>query len=114
MNVVCCRFEVEDVVDDVNQVSIALDPVSPSGVQQSITSLAYNTSEAVPNTMYYRNEENEGQSRPSLETLRLGQAPLPVFGGRKEVKRILFKKRQCILGITSTLPELLVGFVYLQ
>ena len=56
-----------------------------SPVQQSFTSLAYHTSEAVPNTLYYRNEENEGQSRPSLETLRLGQAPPPVLISGVEV-----------------------------
>ena len=50
--------------------------MSPSAAQHTFTSLAYNTSEAVPNTMYYRNEENEGKTRPSLEALRLGQ-PVP-------------------------------------
>ena len=71
----CSRFEVEDVVDDATHVSISVDPVSPSErAQHSFTSLAYNTSEAVPNTVYYRDEENEGKARPSLDTLRLGQA----------------------------------------
>ena len=70
------RFEVEDIIDDPSQGPLPPDhaPTSP-GVQQSFTSLAYNTSEAVPNTLYYRNEENEGMPRPSLETLHLGKAP---------------------------------------
>lgn len=53
-------------------------PLSPTvaPADQTVSSLAYHTAEAIPNTVYYRNEENEGQSRPSLDTLRMGAGNL--------------------------------------
>lgn len=65
------RFQVED-VDEVPQQSFTAEPTSPSG-QHTITS-SYQTSDAIPNTVYYRDqEEGKGKSRPSLDALRQGE-----------------------------------------
>ena len=42
----------------------------------SPVALDYNTSEAIPNTVYYRSTGQEGKARPSLEALRLGKPTL--------------------------------------
>ena len=62
------RFQIEDVREE---------PLSPSprkGTTSAVTSLGYDTSEAVPMTMYYRDGEEEGggggKARPSLDYLR--------------------------------------------
>jgi len=46
----------------------------------TISSLGYNTTEAVPMTVYYR-KEGEGNARPTLEDLRQGKKGVP----RREV-----------------------------
>ena len=48
-------------------------PSSPPRHDTTITSFGYNTAEAVPMTVYYRNEEEEGgrsKTRPTLDYLR--------------------------------------------
>jgi hypothetical protein len=65
------RFQIED-VDEVHQQSFSIDPTSPMD-HQTITS-HYHTSDAVPNTLYYRDQDiDRGVPRPSLDALRLGQ-----------------------------------------
>ena len=69
-----CRFEVEDVDDELPGNVAAGDSANTSATQNTITSLAYNTSEAVPNTLYYRDDAvGDGKHRPSLEALQLGK-----------------------------------------
>lgn len=43
----------------------------------TITSLGYNTAEAVPMTVYYR-KSGEGSSRPTLDDLRQGRVEKPL------------------------------------
>ena len=60
------------------QPNLHVDPDS------TITSLGYNTAEAVPMTAYYR-KTGEGSSRPTLEDLRQGRVEKP----QKEVCNIV-------------------------
>ena len=81
------RFRIEDVNEELSPSSqhapssstltggVAGDqqPSSPPRHDTTITSFGYNTAEAVPMTMYYRNEEEEGgrsKTRPTLDYLR--------------------------------------------
>ena len=46
---------------------------SPSAAETTISSMVYHTSEAVPTTLYYRDQgEDKGMPRPSLDALRSG------------------------------------------
>ena len=64
----------EDVDDDPPGNVVGPDTPNTSAAQNTITSLAYNTSEAVPNTVYYREDDvGEGKHRPSLQALQLGK-----------------------------------------
>ena len=67
----CCRFEIEDVEEPhLTHTSIQGDP------NMTVSSLGYNTAEAVPMTVYYR-KTGEGSSRPTLEDLRHGRVDKP-------------------------------------
>ena len=62
------RFEIEDVDEPEHQDH----QLSVSGqADLTVHSFGYNTAEAVPMTVYYRNSgEDEGKARPSLDNLR--------------------------------------------
>lgn len=47
-----------------------------SDPEMTITSLGYNTAEALPMTVYYR-KSGEGSSRPTLDDLRQGRMDKP-------------------------------------
>ena len=64
------RFQVEDVEESRPQ-SIHGELASPSAAEATITSMDYHTSEAIPTTLYYRDQgEDKGMLRPSLDALR--------------------------------------------
>ena len=63
------RFQVEDVEESRPQSIHEL--ASPSAAEATITSMDYHTSEAIPTTLYYRDQgEDKGMLRPSLDALR--------------------------------------------
>ena len=63
------RFQVEDVEESRPQSIHEL--ASPSAAETTITSMDYHTSEAIPTTLYYRDQgEDKGMLRPSLDALR--------------------------------------------
>lgn len=65
------RFEIEDVEEPhLTHTNAQADP------NVTVTSLGYNTAEAVPMTVYYR-KSGEGSSRPTLDDLRHGRVEKP-------------------------------------
>ena len=63
------RFQVEDVEESRPQSIHEL--ASPSAAEATITSMDYHTSEAIPTTLYYRDQgEDKGMLRPSLDALQ--------------------------------------------
>lgn len=68
------RFEIEDVPEDSSHLNNPTSPTENPNV--TISSLGYNTTEAVPMTMYYR-KAGEGNTRPTLDYLRQGRTNPP-------------------------------------
>ena len=63
------RFQIED-VDEPDHQEHQLS-ISAGQADLTVHSFGYNTAEAVPMTVYYRDSgENEGKARPSLDNLR--------------------------------------------
>ena len=72
-----CRFEIEDVEEPSHHIS-EQDHGTSDGGDLTTTSFGYNTTEAVPMTVYYRHSaEDEGKPRPTLDHLREGRKDVP-------------------------------------
>ena len=74
-----CRFQIED-VDEPDHRDHQLS-IGAGQADLTVHSFGYNTAEAVPMTVYYRDSgEDEGKARPSLDNLRkaeIKQQPEP-------------------------------------
>ena len=68
------RFQIED-VEETHLVSHQ-NSLTENMADITISSLGYNTAEAVPMTVYYR-KSGEGNTRPTLENLRQGRTEKP-------------------------------------
>ncbi len=64
------RFQIEDVEEP--RLSSHQNTINENTADYTISSLSYNTAEAVPMTVYYR-KDGEGNTRPTLEDLRQGK-----------------------------------------
>lgn len=67
-----CRFEVEDVDDPFHKPPTSSEQVVSTTSHHTAASIGggYNTSEAIPKTVYYRDQDDDkGLPRPSLDAL---------------------------------------------
>ena len=71
------RFQIEDVHEELSPSAVTSSSAppgsSPTRHETTISSFGYNTAEAVPMTVYYRDDKEEGgggKTRPTLDYLR--------------------------------------------